>query len=54
VANLPLVLTTQTANYSTSFASVFDTGGKFATSAAASTIRVANNGNNYQTADNLK
>jgi hypothetical protein len=45
-ANLPPVSTTPAANFSTSFASVFDTGGKFATG--------ANNGNNYQTADNLR
>jgi hypothetical protein len=31
VANLPLVSTTLAANFSTSFASVVDTGGKFAT-----------------------
>jgi hypothetical protein len=32
VANLPLVSTTPTANFATSFASVVDTDGKFATS----------------------
>jgi hypothetical protein len=37
------------ANFSTIFASVVDTGGKFAT--CIKTTPVANNGNNYQTAD---
>jgi hypothetical protein len=47
MAKLPQVSMTPTANFSTIFASVVDTGGKFATP-------VASNGNNYQTADNLK
>ncbi len=79
VANLPPVSTTPGANFSISFPSAVDTGGKvatrvndtrgnFATSVndaggklpwvsttpAANLPPVANNGNNYQTADNLK
>ena len=63
VANLPPVTTTPAANFATSFTSVVDTGGKFATgviyTVAATGINVtgdkfANNGNIYQTADNLK
>jgi hypothetical protein len=49
----PLVSTTLAAKFSTIFASIVDTGGKFATG-PVSTTPVANNGNNYQTADNLK
>ncbi len=41
----PQVSTTMAANFSTSFASVVDTGGKFAT---VSTIPAANNGNNVR------
>jgi hypothetical protein len=45
---------TQAANFSTSSASVDVTGGKFATRVKdTSSILVANNGNTYQTADNL-
>jgi hypothetical protein len=78
-ANLPPVSTKPAVNFYTSFASVVDTGGKFAvggkfatgvndacgklslvsTTQAAnlplvSFTLVANNGSNYQTADNLK
>jgi hypothetical protein len=49
VASLPLVSTSLAANFSTSFASVVDNDGKFATG-----VNDANNGNNDQTADNLK
>jgi hypothetical protein len=50
------VLTTPAANFSTSFASVVDTGGNDADGKLPplSMTPVANNGNNYQTADNLK
>jgi hypothetical protein len=67
------VSTTLVANFATSFSSVVDTGGKFATSVNNTggkfatgvsdaggilppvlTTPVANNGTNYQTADNLK
>ncbi len=49
--NLPLVSTMQVANFATSFANVVDTSGKFA---AGILTPLANNGTNYQTADNLK
>jgi hypothetical protein len=48
----PPVSTTPVANFSTNFASVVDTGGKFAN--GVNDTGGTNNGNNYQTADNLK
>jgi hypothetical protein len=69
------VSTTPVPNYATRFASVVDTGGKFATGVdntggkfatgvnntggklplvSMTATAVANNGTNYQTADNLK
>jgi hypothetical protein len=76
---LPSVSTTPAANFTTVFASVVDSGGKFATGVndtggkyatgvneaggklppvsmtlAANLPPVANDGNNYQTADSLK
>jgi hypothetical protein len=58
----PLVSTTPAANFSTSFASVVDIGGKFATSVNDTGGKFATgvndtggkHWNNYQTADNLK
>jgi hypothetical protein len=58
----PLVSTTLAENFATNFASVVDTGGKFAINVndtgdklpPVSTTLEANNGNNYHTADNLK
>jgi hypothetical protein len=47
----PPVSTTPAANFSTIFASVVDTGGKFATGVNDSGGK---RGDNYQTADNLK
>ncbi len=73
VQGAPPVSTTPGANFSTSFASVVNTGGKFATGVndtggklpmvsttlaanflSVSFTPVANNGSNYQTANNLK
>jgi hypothetical protein len=59
---LPLVSTTPVNNFSTSFASVVDTGGKFATRVNHTGSKFATSvdntggkqGNNYQTAENLK
>ena len=53
VANLPPVSTTPAANFATSFASVVDTGGKFAagvndTVGNEPMTPVANNGNNIR------
>ncbi len=61
-ANLPLVSTTPVANFSTIFASVDDTGGKFATGVndtGGKFVTSVNDTsgkqwNNYQTGDNLK
>jgi hypothetical protein len=52
VANLPPVSATPAANFATSFTSVVDTGGKFATGVEnlppVSMTPVANNGNNIR------
>jgi hypothetical protein len=61
-SKLPPVSTTPAANFSTSFASVVDTGGKFATRVNHTGGKFATSvndtggqqGNNYQTAYNLK